>query len=148
MNSQWTDLAAVVVLVCAGCIAVYAGVARVLLRALNEREKETDRQLGDLSATVKALETRVAEMSSAQPSRNGANETPGISGTEENIAGEESAYMTRETLAVITAATTAAIAKKARIRSVQPVPPGQIAEAWAQQGRVSVQTSHNVRSRN
>ena len=53
-----------------------------------------------------------------------------------------------EIVAALTAAATAFLGKKARVRSAQSLAdPQDSAGAWAQQGRVIVQTSHNPRQR-
>ena len=51
--------------------------------------------------------------------------------------------ITPEILMVLTAAVAAFLGKKARIRGARVVP-GMGASAWAQQGRVYVQASHNL----
>jgi methylmalonyl-CoA carboxyltransferase large subunit len=52
-----------------------------------------------------------------------------------------------ELLIVIAAAVTAFLGKKVRIRSAKRLQsPYEIVNPWSQQGRVSVQASHNLRS--
>jgi hypothetical protein len=66
----------------------------------------------------------------------------------EEPAGDPKKPIKPEIMAAITAAATAFLGKNARIRSARTVPAEQDgAGAWAQQGRVVVQTSHNLRSR-
>jgi hypothetical protein len=144
---QWTDLAVATLLVGAGCAAVYAGLERVIRRTASERERETQRQLRALATKIEALQALVAELAPSQPARAEADDVLAISGAAENMAGAASESMKPETLVAITAAATAFLGKEARIRSGQSLAAQDTAGAWAQQGRVIVQTSHNLRSR-
>jgi len=86
---------------------------------------------------INALQTRVAELTASQAEPVQAAEVA----AGENMAGQAQP----ETLAVIAAAATTFLGKKARIRSAKALSPAQDgAGAWAQQGRVIVQTSHNL----
>jgi len=136
-----TDWAVLTALVAAGCAMIYAGLARAMRRALAERQSGVDRQLNALATTVKALEARVAELGRLQAARMEREEAL-------NAAAEHEPKPKHEIMATIAAAATAFLGKKARIRSVQALPTDQdSAGAWAQQGRVIVQTSHNLRPR-
>jgi hypothetical protein len=145
MKLHWTDVAIATALMAAGCVAIYAGLARVLRFAVAERQRTMDRQLAALTMTVKALQMRVAEMGEAEPARIPPDAVNSAAGASENMAGEEGEQVRPETLAAITAAATAFLGKKARVRAVQALPVQNAAGAWAQQGRVIVQTSHNLR---
>jgi hypothetical protein len=145
VKGHWTDLAVATLWVGAGCSAIYAGLARILRRIVGERQRETDRQLRALELTVTALQARVAELDGSQAARVEAGETAATSGAAENMVGAEREQMKPETLVAITAAATAFLGKTARVRSAQALQAGQhTAGAWAQQGRVIVQTSHNL----
>ena len=138
MKMHWTDAAIATALIAASCAAIYGALSRALRRAVDERQQSTDREVKALTMTVKALQRRVAELSASQAEPTQPADT--IAG--ENMAG----HMQPETLAVITAAATTFLGKKARVRSLQAAPAAQdSAGAWAQQGRVIVQTSHNLR---
>ena len=144
MKVHWTDVAIATVVFAAGCVAIYAGLARALRRAVAERQLSTDRQLSALAMTVKALQLRVAELSGPPAKPMQAHDVDSGCVAGENMAGQ----VQPKTLAVITAAATTALGKKARVRSAQALPAAQEdAGAWAQQGRVIVQTSHNLRPR-
>ncbi len=52
--------------------------------------------------------------------------------------------ITPETLAVIAASVTAFLGKKVRIRSARTLQTPYAVEPWARQGRLMVQTSHNL----
>lgn len=144
MKLHWTELAVVTVLVAAGCAAIYAGLARALRRAVAERQRETERQLNAMTTTVRALQARVAELGRSQ----GVQAQQGglaLIAPEGNDSAQKKEPMKPEIVAALTAAATAFLGKKARIRSAQQVA-DESAGAWAQQGRVIVQTSHNLRT--
>ena len=52
-----------------------------------------------------------------------------------------------KTLALIAAAVTEFLGKKVRIRSARMLPAPSGVDRWARQGRVTVQTSHNITQR-
>jgi methylmalonyl-CoA carboxyltransferase 12S subunit len=54
------------------------------------------------------------------------------------------AIVTPEVLAVIAASVTAFLGKKVRIRSARVLETPYAVERWARQGRLIVQTSHNL----
>lgn len=146
MKVHWTDWAFVTMLIGAGCAAIYAGLSRALRYAVSERQRETERQINAMATTVKALQGRVAELSRQQMEHTEQSET-GESAIQKDAAlttGEKES-MNPETLATLTAAATAFLGKRARIRSARATAADDNATAWAQQGRVIVQTSHNLR---
>ena len=114
-----------------------------LIRALSERQLATERQLGELAGTLRALQARVEELSAAAP----------VVQAKATTAANEPAYggraeVTPEMLVVIAAAVTAFLGKKVRIRSAKVLQsPYEVVNPWSQQGRVSVQASHNFRPR-
>jgi hypothetical protein len=58
-----------------------------------------------------------------------------------------SQQITPKTLSVIAAAVTEFLGKKVRIRSARMVQAPYAVASWARQGRVMVQTSHNITQR-
>ncbi|MGB7266630.1 MAG: hypothetical protein WBC92_14015 [Terracidiphilus sp.] len=145
MKLHWTDVTVAAVLVGVGCVATYAGFARLLRRAVADRERETDQKINAMAATVQALQARVAELGRLQAERMEDIEVPAVTTIESEVS-ENGERVKPEIVAAMTAAATAFLGKKARIRSVQALPGAQdTAGAWAQQGRVIVQTSHNLR---
>jgi len=143
MKMQWTSMAIVALLAGAGCAAAYRCVRRSLRRA-TERRQTTDRQIFTLAATVKSLEARVAEFSRIQR----AQEVESISAAAEGTDLAKLQQPKPEVLAAMTAAATAFLGKTARIRSAKLVPASaENVSPWSQQGRVIVQTSHNLRAR-
>jgi len=143
---HWSDLVVVTLLAGAGCVAIYAGLSRAMRRAVRERQRETERQLSAIVTTVKALQARVAELGRLQAARAQEGEVAAISAAAVNDSAPKREPVKPEIVAALTAAATAFLGKKARIRSARLVPEAQDgADAWAQQGRVIVQTSHNLR---
>jgi len=98
---------------------------RTLTEALTAMQAQVERQ----SKTIADLSVRVA--------------APGGNHAPEGAAEDE---ISPETLVVITAAITAFLGKKVRIRSARRLQsPYEIVNPWSQQGRVSVQASHVLR---
>ncbi len=147
MKLHWTDWAVMTVIAGAGCAAIYAGLERAMRRAVRERQRDMERQLNATATTVKALQARVAELNKLQAARTVVGEVAVIA-TPAETAGQSTPAQTKpEIVAALTAAATAFLGKKARVRSAQLLPSAQqdSAGAWAQQGRMIVQTSHNMR---
>ncbi len=148
MKFHWTEWLVVTALVGAACVAVYAAMARAMRRAVAERQRETKRQLNAMAATVKALQARVAELGgrNAMPAQQG--ESAATFSAAEIEDGQKPESPRPEIVAVLTAAASTFLGKKAHVRSAQLTPADAgSAGAWAQQGRAFVQTSHNPRSR-
>ena len=117
-----------------------------LIQALTERQLTAERRLSELRRQINALETRIVELGQALAQRDAAaaqaraaQTTPG-----KPVQGE----VTPEILVVLAAAATAYLGKNARVRSARTVqsPIGTV-NLWAQQGRMSLQASHNPRVR-
>ena len=145
MKLHGADWAVMAVIASAGCLAIYIGLERVLRRAVRERQRDMERQLNAMATTVKALQARVAELSRQQAARV-TGEVPMIAAPAETAREPKPAQTKPEIVAALTAAATVFLGKKARVRSAQPLAdPQDSAGAWAQQGRVIVQTSHNLR---
>ncbi len=146
MRLHGTDWAVVTLIAGAGCAAIYAGLERVMRRAVRERQRDTERQLDAMATTVKALQARVAELSRVQAERGPEGEAVTIPAVAEDERESGTSPINPEIVATLTAAATALLGKKARVRSAQLLPAAQEnAGAWARQGRVIVQTSHNMR---
>ena len=146
VNLHWTDGILIVAIAGLGCAAIYTGLERAVRCALKERQDGMERQLSAMATTVHALQMRVAELGRLQAERAEEGEVTTISAAAENAGESKAVPVKPETVAALTAAATAFLGKKARVRSVQLLPSAQqTAGAWAQQGRVIVQTSHNLR---
>ncbi len=100
-----------------------------------------ERQLSALTAAFRALDARVAELSQRLAA------APVVATSPETVQHRKE-EVTPEILVMITAAVTAFLGKKVRIRSAKMLQsPYELVNPWSQQGRVFVQASHNPRSR-
>src|SRR5579863_9286908 len=104
-----------------------------------ERQREIERRISGLTTTVKALQARVAELVRIQAAA--------IDNSQQAVSekSETNEPLKPETLAALTAAATAFVGKKALLRSAKALATEETGTVWAQQGRVIVQTSHNLR---
>jgi methylmalonyl-CoA carboxyltransferase large subunit len=122
-----------------------------LIQAVSERQLATERQLGELAGALKALEARVAALS--QPTALQPASAPAAGVKAATAAATEAVHpgkgeVTPEILVVIAAAVTAFLGKKVRIRSAKMLQsPYEVVNPWAQQGRMFIQASHNLRLR-
>ena len=125
--------------------------AKDTIQALSERQLAMERQLSELAASLKALQTRVAELSQpavVQPASAPAVEAKAAPAASKEVLHQETGEVTSEMLVVIAAAVTAFLGKKVRIRSAKMLQsPYEVVNPWSQQGRVYVQASHFLRSR-
>jgi hypothetical protein len=114
---------------------------------------EFQRELGTLSAAVRTLEQDAAERATAAATSPPAD-IPKIEIVDakptEAIAAlpftDKSTAILLETQVAIKAALGALLGHEIRIRSVELVETRDVATAWATQGRIAVQTSHNQRT--
>jgi methylmalonyl-CoA carboxyltransferase large subunit len=121
--------------------------AKDMIQAVSGRQLAMERQLGELAGTIKALQARVAELSQPAASAPAAGVKAAASATKDAVH-REAGEVTPEMLVVITAAVTAFLGKKVRIRSAKMLQsPYEVVNPWSQQGRVFVQASHILRSR-
>lgn len=145
MKLHGFDWALAMVIAGAGCAAVHVALRRTLRNAIACQQLAAEQQLAALAATVRALQARVAELHrNALP----AQDIETIAAAAEGAAVATLQPPAPQTLAIITAAATAFLGSGARIRSARPLPAGTgNVSSWSQQGRVIVQTSHDLRAR-
>jgi methylmalonyl-CoA carboxyltransferase large subunit len=121
------------------------------IQAVSERQLAMERQLGELSVAVKALQARVSELSQPAALQTVTDLAAGVKATAaaaKEAVHRETGEVTPEVLVVIAAAVTAFLGKKVRIRSAKMLqPPYEVVNPWSQQGRALVHASHNIRSR-
>jgi methylmalonyl-CoA carboxyltransferase large subunit len=135
------DFVVLAVLVGAGCALSFYGLWLVLRQALSQHQQGVESQLRALAGALKTLEARMAE--SNRPAA-AAPVVEAVAGTAAPAQGE----VTPEVLVMIAAAVTAYLGRKVRIRSAKLLrPPSEVVNAWSQQGRVMVHSSHNLRFR-
>ena len=135
MKLHWMDLTLVTAFVAASF--VIAGIA--LLRKLRQSVASHKREVADLQESVQVLETRLVQLSyNAEPQPKSA--TAAL-----EPAQPEKETISSEIQAVITAAAVALFGQKVRLHSAHLLSSQAGVSRWSQQGRVNVQTSHNIR---
>ena len=109
-----------------------------LVQAISERQQATDRQLSELSAAVKALEARIAQLGTPA-----AAAAPVVPAKAQPVLPAR-AKVTPEVLVLLAAAASAYLGKEVRIRSARKLfSHAEGLSPWAQQGRAFIQASHN-----
>jgi methylmalonyl-CoA carboxyltransferase large subunit len=91
----------------------------------------------DLQNQIAALEARIEELERPLKARPAAAPAPKLASPAPPPVKEQ---ISEETMLVIAAAVAAYLGERAHIRVVRLVP----SQAWAQQGRVSIQASHRL----
>ena len=137
-----------IVAVVAGSVLAYVLAQRAFQRSLSDLEDRTGRQLGRVLDVVKKLETELARLSESSVAAAQVSAPRAPTMPAEESRDKKAQEITPDTLAVLAAAVTAFLGKKVRIRSAKMLQsPYEIVNPWAQQGRVIVQASHNLRPR-
>jgi methylmalonyl-CoA carboxyltransferase 12S subunit len=146
---SFSNVAGVALLVLAGCSATYFLTQRFLNRRLEAIQLQIDHALASNKQPLPAqtlnsktaiavtvpLATEVAQSTSISKATSVAPAP---------VQAQPSAdVLAHETLVVIAAAVSAFLGKSARLRSARLIQPSE-GNAWAQQGRVFVQASHNL----
>lgn len=118
-----------------------------LVQTVSDRQQATERQLSELTATIKALEAQVAELSKSAAPRPTSKVAAPAAAAQPNKESNK-AEVTPEILVVLAAAVTAFLGKEVRIRSAKMLQsPYEVVNPWSQLGRVVVQASHNLHIR-
>ena len=146
MTFHWTDLALTLAIVVAGCAASYFLLLRKLQQSVSKNQREMERRLSSLTEVITLLEARLADAGS---STDALGEREIESGVVADVA-EKPVEMQRiapEIQVAIAAAAFAVLGRNARVRSAREITRHDVVSPWSQQGRVSVQSSHNLRSR-
>jgi methylmalonyl-CoA carboxyltransferase large subunit len=118
-----------------------------MIQAVSGRQLAMESQLSELAGAIKALQARVAELSQP-PASAPVVEVKTAASAAKDAAHRETGEVTPEILVVITAAVTAFLGKKVRIRSAKMLQSScEVVNPWSQQGRVFVHASHLFRSR-
>jgi len=146
MTMAW----AVAAVIAAVAALVSAGVSVVLLlrvRQMADRERTLEGQLISMDEAVCAIEARLG--GAVQAPVEAAGEGDAAADAEsEGMRGESiDAEIAPEIQAAIAAAAVVAAGERARVHSLRLVKSDGERNAWSQQGRMQVQTSHNVRVR-
>jgi hypothetical protein len=130
---------------------VSAGVSVELLRRVQrmaDRERALEAQLSLVDQAVCAIEARLGGAAVAAAPAGEGQTSAKADAEREGMRGESiDAAIAPEIQAAIAAAAIVAAGERVRVNSVRQVKPEAERNAWSQQGRVLVQTSHNVRAR-
>jgi hypothetical protein len=144
---HWTDLALILAIVGSGGTVGYFLLMRTLRQAVLDRQRELERRVAMLAEVIRNMELRLSEQG---PSLELA---AGQGGEAESIRAAEPAHrqeggeIPAEMKVAIAAAAVAVLGPKARVLSAHAVRADDVVNPWSQQGRVSVQASHNLRLR-
>ena len=151
-----------VAIVVAGCGASYFLVVGRLRRMLAENQHEMEHRLAALSETItmrvpvssdavpatEALTATEIEIETAAGLPDFAEQPVDVREALHNVTAEqEGAEIPAEIKAAIAVAAIATFGNHARVRSARRVPSSDVVSPWTQQGRVIVQSSHNLRMR-
>jgi methylmalonyl-CoA carboxyltransferase 12S subunit len=130
-------LSVVAVVVALGCVITYVSAQAAFRRRASEVQHAEETRLQSLAKTIQDLESRLAELSKAP--------APAPAKLQ-SIVPAKNEEVSPEMIVVLSAAVTAFLGKKVRIRSAKMLQsPYEIVNPWSQQGRVIVQASHNLR---
>jgi hypothetical protein len=155
---EFANIVIIVALVVAGCLVSYVSSQHVLKEASENARRQLELRLDGITHAIADLEVRVAELTrineelaatarAATASAPRPSEVAHPSGAAAQAVPKSEEEIAPEILAVIAAAVTSYLGKKVRIRSAKMLQsPYEIVNPWAQQGRVSVQASHALRS--
>jgi hypothetical protein len=151
----WADLGLVVALVVAGCGVSYFLLLGRLRQTLRENQREVEHRLTALTEAIRARgpvseDSATDAMSAAdiEPETAAVRGAANFRGEDVRAAGKagQEEEIPAEIQVAIAAAAIAALGNHARVRSARRVPSSDVVSPWTQQGRVIVQSSHNLRT--
>lgn len=147
MSLHWTDLALILAIVGSGAAAGWFLSMRTLWRTALDRQRELERRVTMLAEAIRSMELRIDEQGSSSESTAVAD--PGLEAIPAPGPANrrEPGEIPAEINVAIAAAAVAVLGPRARVHSVRAVRPEKVVSPWSQQGRVSVQASHNLRVR-
>jgi hypothetical protein len=141
----WAEVALMVGLLIGGCAAIYLVLLSRLRRMLADNQRETEQRLAALTEAIRARigdspEPATDAMSAAEIDSQSARAS--VHGA---VPVREEAAIAPPIQAAIAAAAIAVLGNHARVRSARRIPSSDVVSPWTQQGRVIVQSSHNLR---
>jgi DNA-binding protein H-NS len=123
------------------CLAALAKMRRALAEQQQEASRQLSEQLSELNAKLSALAEHAEVVSAPQI-------VTSITASAEPVSVHPATEEQDELLAAVTAAAAAFVERKARINSIRELhAEPESGSAWSQQGRVFVQSSHNISPR-
>lgn len=147
MTLHWTDLALILAIVGSGGTAGYFLLVRTLRQTVLDRQRELERRVAMLVEVVRSMELRLGEQGPSSESTEAHDAEPEIIRSADPADRQENSEIPAEMQVAIVAAAVAVLGPKARVLSARAARPDDFVSPWSQQGRVSVQASHNLRLR-
>ena len=144
MTLHWTDLAFILAIVGLGCTAAYFLLMHSIRLTVLDRQRELERRVTMIAEMMRSLELRLDEQGSSSESA-AQDQVPELLGAADPAHLQEE--VPAEMQVAIAAAAVAVLGPKARVLSARAVRPEEVVSRWSQQGRMSVQASHNLRWR-
>ena len=158
MTLNWADFALVMVIVVAGCGAGYFLLFGRLRRMLKENQREVEHHLAALTEAIRAhapvspesatdaLTAAEMESEAAVVRAFAAPKSGDSRAAERTQTLQQQEEIAPEIRAAIAATAIAALGNHASVRSARSVPSSDVVSPWTQQGRMIVQSSHNLRT--
>jgi hypothetical protein len=161
LTLHWPDLALIAAIVIAGGGATYFLLQSTMRRMVAENRREMERRLAALTDAITMQEPgssatdalSATEMEAEPP---GGEELAQVDadvattsqswGPGERESRQQEEEIPAEIQVAIAAAAIAAFGNHARVRSARRIPSSNVVSPWTQQGRVIVQSSHNLRT--
>jgi hypothetical protein len=128
-------------------MAVYFLLMRTLRLTVLDRQRELEHRVAMLAEVMRSMELRLGEQGPSLESATSQDAEQELIPVADAAHREEKDEVPAEMKAVIAAAAVAALGPKARVVSARAARPDDVVSPWSQQGRVSVQASHNLRVR-
>ena len=156
MALHWADLGLVMVIVVAGFAATHFLLLRKVRQVVSESQREMERRLTALTEAIITHEPRRADFIASTDTLDAQEiETESAAVMREKLIArvhiDQGPVRTEEEISpgiqvAIAAAAVALLGKNARIHAARRIPSRDVVSPWTQQGRVIVQSSHNLRS--
>ena len=147
MTLHWTDLALILAIVGTGGTAGYFLLVRTLRLTVLDRQRELEHRVAMLSEVIRNMELRLGEQGESSESTAVQDAEPELIRSADPADRQENSEIPAELQVAIAAAAVAVLGRNARVLSARAVRRDDVVSPWSQQGRVSVQASHNLRVR-
>jgi uncharacterized protein YneF (UPF0154 family) len=144
---HWTDLVVILAIVGSGAAAGYFLAMRTLRQTLLDRQRELERRVTMLAEAMRSMELQFGEQGPGSESAAADDAAREVNPAAGAVSRQEPGEIPPEMKVAIAAAAVAVLGPGARIHSARAVRPEEVVSPWSQQGRVSVQASHNLRVR-
>jgi hypothetical protein len=144
---HWTDLALILAIVGSGSTLVYFLLMRTLRLTVLDRQRELEHRVAMLAEVMRNMEPQVGEQGPTSESSTTQDAEPELIRAADPAHRQENGEVPAEMKVVIATAAVATLGPNARVVSARAVRPDDAVSPWSQQGRVSVQASHNLRVR-